>query len=64
MVTGSSARARDVAGPAVNLVPAQYRQVSVADVPVALDEAALRAHLLGRPVYRRTRYLATRHAGA
>jgi hypothetical protein len=48
----------------VNLVPAQYRQVSVADVPVALDEAALRAHLLGRPVYRRTRYLVTRHAGA
>jgi hypothetical protein len=64
MVTGSSARARDVAGPAVNLVPAQYRQVSVADVPVALDEAALRGHLLGRPVYRRTRYLVTRHAGA
>ena len=48
----------------MNLVPAQYRQVSVADVPVALDEAALRAHLLGRPVYRRTRYLVARHAGA
>jgi len=48
----------------VNLVPAQYRQVSVAEVPVALDEAALRAHLLGRPVYRRTRYLVMRHAGA
>ena len=48
----------------MNLVPAQYRNVSVADVPVALDEAALRAHLLGRPVYRRTRYLVARHAGA
>jgi hypothetical protein len=48
----------------VNLVPAQYRNVSVADVPVALDEAALRAHLLDRPVYRRTRYLIARHAGA
>jgi len=48
----------------VNLVPAQYRNVSMADVPVALDEAALRAHLLGRPVYRRTRYLVARHAGA
>jgi len=48
----------------VNLVPAQYRSVSVADVPVAVDEAALRAHLLGRPVYRRTRYLVARHAGA
>jgi hypothetical protein len=48
----------------VNLVPGQYRNVSVADVPVALDEAALRAHLLGRPVYRRTRYLIARHGGA
>jgi hypothetical protein len=48
----------------VNLVPAQYRNVSVADVPVALDEASLRTHLLGRPVYRRTRYLIARHAGA
>ena len=48
----------------MNLVPAQYRNVSVADVPVALEEAALRAHLLGRPVYRRTRYLVARHAGA
>jgi hypothetical protein len=64
MVTGSGARARDLTGPAVNLVPAQYRHVSVADVPVPLDEAALRAHLLRRPVYRRTRYLVARHAGA
>jgi hypothetical protein len=48
----------------VNLVPGQYRNVSVADVPVPLDEAALSAHLLGRPVYRRTRYLIARNAGA
>jgi hypothetical protein len=48
----------------VNLVPAQYRNVSVADVPVALDEAALRAYLLGRPVYRRTRYLVVHNGGA
>jgi hypothetical protein len=49
-----------VTGPPVNLVPSQYRNVSVADVPVALDEKSLRAHLLGRPVYRRTRYLVAR----
>ena len=64
MVTEPGARTRDVTGPAVNLVPAQYRNVSVADVPVALGEAALREHLLGRPVYRRTRYLVMRNAGA
>jgi hypothetical protein len=50
-----------VTGPPVNLVPSQYRNVSVADVPVALDEESLRAYLLGRPVYRRTRYLVARH---
>jgi len=53
-----------VTGPPVNLVPSQYRNVSVADVPVALDEESLRAHLLGRPVYRRTRYVVVRHGGA
>ena len=51
-------------GPPVNLVPSQYRNVSIADVPVALDEESLRAHLLGRPVYRRTRYVVVRHGGA
>ncbi len=51
-------------GPAVNLVPSQYRNVSVADVPVALDEESLRTHLLGRPVYRRTRYLVMRNRGS
>jgi hypothetical protein len=48
----------------LNLVPSQYRNVSVADVPVALDEESLRAHLMGRPVYRRTRYVVARHGGA
>ncbi|MGE5132902.1 MAG: hypothetical protein ACM32E_08320 [Gemmatimonadota bacterium] len=51
-------------GPAVNLVPSQYRNVSVADVPVPLTEPALRGFLLGRAVYRRTRYLIARHGGA
>ena len=48
----------------MNLVPSQYRNVSVADVPVALDEESLRAYLLGRPVYRRTRYVVARRGGA
>jgi hypothetical protein len=48
----------------LNLVPSQYRNVSVADVPVALDEESLRAHLVGRPVYRRTRYVVARHGAA
>ena len=61
MVTGFAARASDLT---VNLVPSQYRNVSVADVPVALDEASLRGYLLGRPVYRRTRYLVARHGQA
>lgn len=48
----------------MNLIPSQYRNVSVADVPVPLDERSLRAYLVGRPAYRRTRYLAARHGGA
>jgi hypothetical protein len=48
----------------LNLVPSQYRNVSVADVPVALDEDSLREFLVGRPVYRRTRYIVARHGGA
>jgi len=48
----------------LNLVPSQYRNVSVADVPVALDEESLRAHLVGRAVYRRTRYVVARHGAA
>jgi len=48
----------------VNLVPAQYREVSVAEVPVPLEEGALRGYLAGRPVYRRTRYVIARNGGA
>ncbi len=51
-------------GSRVNLVPAQYREVSVAEVPVALEDDALRGYLAGRPVYRRTRYVITRHGSA
>jgi hypothetical protein len=48
----------------VNLVPSQYRHVSVADVPVPLDEPSVRGYLMGRPAYRRTRYLVARHGEA
>ena len=51
-------------GPPVNLVPSQYRNVSVADIPVPLDEPSVRGYLLGRPAYRRTRYLVARHGTA
>ena len=39
-------------GPTVNLVPSQYRNVSVAAVPVPLDEPGLRVYLTGRPARR------------
>ena len=48
----------------MNLVPAQYREVSVAEVPVPLEEGALRRYLAGRDVYRRTRYVIARNGGA
>jgi len=48
----------------VNLVPAQYREVSVTEVPVPLEEGALRRYLAGRPVYRRTRYVIARNGPA
>src|SRR6201993_2130614 len=48
----------------MNLVPAQYREVSVAEVPVPLEEGALRGYLAGRPVYRRTRYVIARNGDA
>jgi len=48
----------------VNLVPAQYREVSVTEVPVPLDEGALRGYLAGRAVYRRTRYVIARNGPA
>jgi hypothetical protein len=44
-----------------NVVPGRYRGVAVATVPGPLDETALRAHLLGREAYRRTRFLVARH---
>jgi hypothetical protein len=53
-----------VIGPLVNRVPSQYRNVSVADIPVPLDEPSVRGYLLGRPAYRRTRYLVARHGTA
>ena len=45
----------------MNLVPSQYRHVSVADVPVALVPDSLRSFFVGRAVYRRTRYIVARH---
>jgi hypothetical protein len=48
----------------MNLVPARYRSISVASVPVPLDEVSLRAHFLGRSAYRRTRYIVARAVGA
>lgn len=48
----------------MNLVPAQYREVSVAEVPVPLDDQALREYLTGRDVYRRTRYIIAKHGAA
>lgn len=45
-----------------NLVPHRYRGVSVTRIPggVDLTETGLRAHLLGRPAYRRTRFVVAR----
>lgn len=45
-----------------NFVPHRYRGVSVTRIPAAvgLDADALRTHLLGRPAYRRTRFVVAR----
>jgi hypothetical protein len=43
-----------------NLVPRQYREVSVATVDFPLTPEELERHFLGREVYRRTRYLVVR----
>jgi hypothetical protein len=43
-----------------NLVPGQYREVSVASVDFDLDETRISAFLLGREVYRRTRFVVLR----
>ncbi len=47
-----------------NFVPNRYRGVAVTRLPanVALDEVSLRAHLLGRDAYRRTRFVVVRAA--
>jgi hypothetical protein len=52
------------AGAGVNLVPSQYREVSVAEVPVTPHGDGLRDYLMRRPVYRRTRYVIARHGEA
>ncbi len=44
------------------MIPHQYRTVAFTDVEVELTEAALREHLLGRQVYRRTRFIVARRA--
>jgi hypothetical protein len=43
-----------------NLTPDRYREVSVAVVDSSLTAAAVRRHLLGREVYRRTRFVVLR----
>ena len=55
---------QDTTRPDVNLVPAQYREVSVAEIPVALEGDGLRAYLMRRDVYRRTRYIIARHGSS
>ena len=47
----------------MTLVPDRYREVSVTDVDVPLEAGPLRALLMSRPVYRRTRYMVVRRAG-
>jgi len=47
----------------VTLLPDRYREVSVTDVDVALEAGPLRALLMSRPVYRRTRYMVVRGGG-
>jgi hypothetical protein len=44
-----------------NLVPRRYRDVSVTDLDQPLGAASLRAALLGREAYRRTRFIVARH---
>ena len=43
--------------------PERYREVSITDVDVPLEAGPLRALLMSRPVYRRTRYVIVRHGG-
>jgi hypothetical protein len=44
-----------------NVVPGQYRRVSVATVDVPLTGEALTAHFLGREAYRHTRFIVARN---
>jgi hypothetical protein len=46
----------------VTVLPDRYREVSVTDVDVPLEPEPLRALLMSRPVYRRTRYVLARRA--
>lgn len=49
-----------------NMVPGRYRGVAVATLPagVELTDSALRAHFLGREIYRRTRFIVARQGEA
>jgi hypothetical protein len=44
-----------------NLIPDRYREVSVTTVDIPLTEASIERFLLGREVYRRTRFVVLRH---
>ena len=43
-----------------NVVPGQYRNVSIATVDIPLTAGALTDHFLGREVYRHTRFVVAR----
>jgi hypothetical protein len=60
-VTGKHVTGPGATSPEANLVPGQYREVSLAEVPVPLQEDELRDYLTGRPVYRRTGYVIAQH---
>ncbi|HEU0104037.1 MAG TPA: hypothetical protein VFR07_17110 [Mycobacteriales bacterium] len=47
----------------MTVLPDRYREVSVTDVDVPLELEPLRALLMSRPVYRRTRYVVVRAGG-
>ena len=63
-MTGPQVTEQNATRPDVNLVPAQYREVSVAEIPVALEGDRLRTYLMRRAAYRRTRYIIARHGSA
>jgi len=47
--------------PAHNIVPGKYRGVAVSHPDISLDAASLTEHLLGKPAYRRTRFVVARN---